>query len=103
MRGALRGYGRLWVGTVRARGSNRSRLEGGHAGAGEGVGALVLGVAGVALDPVPGDAVAGGGGIETAPEILVLHRLVLGRAPAVELPAVNPAGDAVAQVGAVGD
>ena len=49
------------------------------------------------------DGVAGGGGVEAAPEVLVLHRLAVGGTPAVSLPAVDPTAHAVAEIDAVGD
>src|SRR5579871_5846281 len=39
---------------------------------------------------------------EALPEIHVLHRLLAGRAPVPPLPVVDPGGDAVAHVAAVG-
>src|SRR5690349_5220461 len=66
------------------------------------IGALVLGMAGVALDPVPADLVRLQRGVETLPELDILHRLLVGGAPAVALPAVDPAGDALPDILAVG-
>ena len=71
-------------------------------GAGERVGALVLRMAGVAAHPVPGDLVRRACRFQALPEVDVFHRLLGGRLPAPALPVVHPAGDAVAQVGAVG-
>src|SRR5205809_7710376 len=71
-------------------------------GAGEGVDAVVLGVAAVALDPVPFDSVARDGFQQFLPQVGILDRLAVGGAPAIALPAVDPAGDAVADVDAVG-
>ena len=42
------------------------------------------------------------GCVEALPQIDVLHRLLVGGAPAVPLPAVDPLGDAVAQILRVG-
>src|SRR5690606_34877795 len=68
---------------------------------GELVATLVFRMAGMALQPVPSDVVAPDGLVQPAPEILVLH-CGLGRGlPAIALPAVDPAGDAVAQIDAV--
>src|SRR5690606_25701690 len=58
------------------------------------VGAVVHDVVGVALDPFPAHLVSGGCGLERAPEVVVLDRLLVGGLPAVLLPAVNPLGDA---------
>ena len=57
----------------------------------------------MALHPVPLDVMDGTGGIEALPEFDVLHRLLVGRLPAVLLPAVDPLGDAVLHVDAVGE
>ena len=59
------------------------RLERRHAHAGQFVGALVLDVAGVALDPVPFHLVAAVGLVERLPQLAVLHRLLVGGLPAV--------------------
>src|SRR5262245_10484865 len=68
-----------------------------HAGADRGdplarqlVGALVLGVAGMALHPMPFDVMGLECLVEPLPEIDVLDRLLVGGAPAVALPAVDP-------------
>ncbi len=52
----------------------------------ERVGALVLRMAGVAAHPVPLDVVRGSERIELLPQVLVLDRLAVGRAPAAALP-----------------
>jgi hypothetical protein len=54
------------------------------------------------LHPVPADLVLAERGIEALPEIDILHRLLVGGAPAVLLPFRDVFGDAVAQVLAVG-
>src|SRR5579859_8294321 len=66
--------------------------------AGQRVGTLVLGMAGMALDPDPFDLMALQGLFERQPQIDVLHRLLVGRFPAVALPAVDEARDAVLQI-----
>src|SRR5688572_25686441 len=69
----------------------------GHLGAaqvGELVGALVALVAGVAFDPKPLDVVLGGDLVQAPPQVLVLDRFLVGGAPAVLLPLVDPAADA---------
>ena len=66
------------------------------------VGALVEIMAGMAAHPVPAHLMLVDRGIETLPQIVVLHRLAVGGFPAVALPLVDPAHDAVAQVLAVG-
>jgi len=58
-------------------------------------------VTGVAAYPLPGDDVPGRRGVEPLPEIDVLHRLLVGGQPASLLPAVDPLGDAVAQILAI--
>src|SRR5882724_5564767 len=74
----------------------------GDAVAGELVGALVLVMAGVALDPVPAHLVRLQRRIEPLPQLGVLDRLLVRGAPAVFLPAMDPAGDALAHILAVG-
>src|SRR6266566_6135546 len=66
------------------------------------IGALVLVVAGVAPDPMPAHIMRLQGGIQPLPQINILDRLPVRRAPAVPLPAVDPAGDALTQILAVG-
>src|SRR6476620_2749204 len=66
------------------------------------IGALVFVVAGVAFDPVPAYLLRLQRGIEALPEVDILDRLLVGCAPAVLLPAVDPAGDALADILAVG-
>src|SRR5258708_496511 len=66
------------------------------------VDALVLGVAGMAFDPMPAHLMLAECRLKPLPEVDVLHRLAIGRLPAVLFPAVNPAGDAAAQILAVG-
>src|SRR5690242_7631628 len=70
--------------------------------AGKLVGALVLVMAGMALDPVPANLVRLQGFVEPLPQLGVLHRLLVGGAPAISLPAVNPTGDALPHILAVG-
>ena len=71
-------------------------------GAGERVDAVVLGMAAVALDPMPFDPVRRGGVDQLLPQLGILDRLLVRRAPAVAPPVVDPAGDSVADVDAVG-
>src|SRR5579862_9048487 len=67
-------------------------------GSGENIAAFVQLVAGVALEPFPGDAMSGGFRVEFFPEILVFHgRLGFGF-PAKRLPVPEPFGDAIADV-----
>ena len=56
----------------------------------------------MALHPVPIDLMARGGGEQGLPEFDILDRLFIGGAPAVALPAVDPFGDAVFDIIAVG-
>ncbi len=51
-------------------------------------------VAGMALDPVPAHLVARERRVEALPQVDILDRLLVGGAPAVPLPALDPAGDA---------
>src|SRR3984957_5669572 len=62
------------------------------------VGALVARVAGVTLDPVPGDLVRCHRGDEALPQVDVLDRLLGGGPPAVALPSGQPLGDPVEHV-----
>src|SRR5690606_32762919 len=62
---------------------------------------LVFRVASVSLDPVPADFVGLQGFIKALPELGILHRFLVGRAPVVALPAMDPGGDAVPEIGAV--
>ena len=71
-------------------------------GARELVAALVHLVACMALDPVPGNVMALHGFIKRLPQILVQHRLLCCRAPAIGLPARHPVGDALHHIFAVG-
>src|SRR6202012_4107273 len=66
------------------------------------IGALVLVMAGMALDPVPAYLVRLERLLATLPQFGILHRLLVGGAPAVLLPAVNPPGDALPHILAVG-
>src|SRR5262249_30072778 len=66
------------------------------------VGALILGVAGMAPDPVPAHVVALERGFEPLPEIDILDRFLVSGAPAVALPLLDPRHHAVAQILAVG-
>ena len=56
----------------------------------------------MALHPAPGDRVRGYRRIEALPEVNVLHRLLVGRAPAILLPAAHPCLDAALEILAVG-
>src|SRR5205807_6063099 len=68
----------------------------------EPVDALVAGDAGVPRHPVPLELMAGGELIEPLPQVLVLHRLAGGGAPAARLPFGEPLGDAAANVFRIG-
>src|SRR5688572_24461405 len=70
--------------------------------AGQLVGAVVLGMARMALDPAPLDRVRRRRLEQLLPEFGILDRLAVGGPPAVAPPAVDPFGDAVADVDAVG-
>src|SRR5262245_48595736 len=59
-------------------------------------------MAAMAFYPDPVDLVRRACRIQTLPQVDVLHWLLVGRAPAILLPAVDPFGDAFAQVVAVG-
>src|SRR6202048_2063480 len=66
------------------------------------IGALVLVVAGMARDPAPAHRMRLQRRSEALPEFGILDRLLVGGAPAVFLPAMDPAGDALAHILAVG-
>src|SRR5712691_3604756 len=57
---------------------------------------------GVALDPVPGDAVRPGETIELLPQVHVLLRFLVGGAPAAALPVRQPFADALLHVLRIG-
>src|SRR3954451_12374648 len=69
---------------------------------GECIDAVVLGVAAMALDPAPVDSVRGRSLDQLLPQLGILDRLLIGGPPAVSLPVVDPSGDSVADVDAVG-
>ena len=73
-----------------------------HALAGKLVGALIVVMADMAFDPMPADFVAVGRLLQPLPQLGILHRLPVRGAPAVLLPAFDPAGDAAAQIIGVG-
>src|SRR5258708_28415799 len=60
-------------------------------------------MAAVALHADRADLVRRARGVEALPQLDILPRLLVGGAPAVLLPAVDPLGDAVAHVDAVGE
>src|ERR1700675_4590200 len=66
------------------------------------IGALVERVPCMPTQPVPAHAMRGCERIEPLPEIDILDRLLVGRAPAVAFPLMYPSHDAVAQILAVG-
>ena len=70
--------------------------------AGEFIGAFILVVTHMALDPVPAHRMALFGLLQPLPQLDILHRLASGGAPAILLPALDPAGDAAAQIAGVG-
>src|SRR5262249_32998694 len=84
---------------VRSRRSDRARFL--YAAAGEGVGALVLGMAGMPAHPQPLHLMPLDRPLQALPQVDVLDRLLVGGLPALALPARQPFGDAVAQILAV--
>src|SRR5471030_1593727 len=62
------------------------------------VGALIGVVTGMALDPVPAHLVLVQRRVQPLPQIDVLDRLLVRGAPAVPLPAMDPAGDALTHI-----
>src|SRR5258706_3901504 len=73
-----------------------------HALARQRVGALVLGVAGMAFYPAPVHAVIRQGFLQALPEIHVLHRFLVGGLPTAALPLREPGRDAELEILAVG-
>src|SRR3954469_14736116 len=71
-------------------------------GAGERIDAVVFRMPAMAFDPVPFDSVWSGGLDQLLPQLRILDGFLIGRAPAVLPPLVDPAGDSVANIGAVG-
>src|SRR3546814_16709638 len=59
-------------------------------------------MAGMALDPMPVDAMPLGGVEQPLPQLGILDRLPGGRPPSIPAPAMYPLGDAVADIDAVG-
>jgi hypothetical protein len=55
------------------------------------IGALIEPVARVPLQPMPPDLVLCRYAVEALPEIHILHRFLVGRAPAIAFPLMNPA------------
>src|ERR1035441_1212672 len=55
------------------------------------------------FEPLPGDLLPRGGVIKLSPQVFVLHRLPVNRAPVVGSPAREPFGDALAQVFGIGE
>src|SRR6516225_4215173 len=73
----------------------------GDASARQRIGPFVFGMTGMTAYPDPGYVVPSCGGVESLPQIDVLHRLLVGGEPASALPPVDPLGDAVAQILAI--
>lgn len=73
---------------------------------GQFIDAFIQCMTGVAFGPVPGDTTSGfmpfNRRQQPPPEILVFHRFFVGRAPPIALPPIDPLGNAIAQVCAVG-
>src|SRR2546428_2927980 len=66
------------------------------------VGPLVLGVTGMALHPVPLHIVQGCQLVEPLPQVDILHRLLVGGAPAAALPVMHPFRDSLGHVQGIG-
>src|SRR5918995_2101169 len=69
---------------------------------GQAVCPLVFRVPCVALHPVPFYVVLGGKLVETPPQVLVFHRLLVGGTPAAALPVEDPDGNALHDVQRIG-
>lgn len=70
--------------------------------AGQLVATLVFGVPGMAFDPIPAQDMGLNGQIQPLPEIDIFDRFFLRRLPAALFPVMNPQGNALANVLAVG-
>src|SRR5690606_24156759 len=68
----------------------------------EAIDALVAGIAAVALDPAPIDAMPRAGRVQPLPQVLVLDRVAAGGAPVAAQPVRQPQRDALAHVLRVG-
>ena len=66
------------------------------------IAAVVIGMIGVAFGPLPDSLMAADLFVEILPEVLVLDGLLVFGAPVVALPGVDPLGDALADVFAIG-
>src|ERR1019366_1759624 len=64
---------------------------------------FIVGMSRMTFEPLPGDLLPRGGVIKLSPQVLVLHRLPVNRAPVVGSPAREPFGDALAQVFGIGE
>jgi hypothetical protein len=101
----VRWGGGAWCGPATCRGADRwvcgcACLS--QSGGGQLIGAFVVRVTGVTLDPVPLHLVRASCSVQAMPQVGVLDRLLASGLPAVALPPRQPLGDAVAYVGAVG-
>lgn len=68
---------------------------------GQGIGAFIAGIPGVALDPDPVDLMSTGHVIEPLPQVNILHGFAGRRFPPISFPAVDPSGQAVFDVSAI--
>src|SRR5262245_36022671 len=98
---SMQGSGRGSSIQASTRGTSMARRRLAGAGGGDAVAPLVLGVAGVAADPLPAHGVVAGDVGELLPELPILDRLARGRPPALALPAAQPLGHAADDVLAV--
>src|ERR1035438_65636 len=64
---------------------------------------FIVRMSSMSFKPLPGDLMPRGGLIKLSPQIVVLHRLPVNRAPVVGSPARQPFGDALAQVFGIGE
>ena len=74
-----------------------------HFDACQGIAPLVLRVSGMALEPIPVEAVRLASGVEGSPEVVIFYRLTLGGHPAFLTPRVDPLCDAHAKILGVGE
>ena len=88
---------------LRRSGGSPGRFEGRHPPPRQLVRTLVLGMAGMPLDPLPMNRMARLRRVQPLPQVGILDRLLVGGSPAVPLPAVNPLRHAIFHIGAVGD
>ncbi len=67
------------------------------------IASFILAMASMTLQPFPLNLMCGSQGIELSPEILVLDRFLVGRAPTAPFPSRYPGGDAILEIFRIGE